>query len=89
MNVRYDVAGKIGKHGDALRVHSARKEIVAIGSSAPPGPRIFYGWFVVAAAFAVSLVGFGSAYTFSAFVESLQRRRPGRQGRFRAAIIYH
>jgi MFS family permease len=33
---------------------------------------MFYGWFVVAAAFAVTLVGFGSAYTFSAFVESLQ-----------------
>src|SRR5438270_1907188 len=38
-----------------------------------PHPRIFYGWFVVAAAFAVTFVGFGSAYTFSAFVESLQR----------------
>ena len=36
-------------------------------------PRIFYGWFVVPAAFAVTFVGFGSAYTFSAFVESLQR----------------
>jgi MFS family permease len=35
--------------------------------------RIFYGWFVVAAAFAVTFVGFGCAYTFSAFVESLQR----------------
>ena len=35
--------------------------------------RVFYGWFVVAAAFAVTFVGFGSAYTFSAFVESLQR----------------
>src|SRR5438445_5377258 len=34
--------------------------------------RIFRGWFVVAAAFAVTFVGFGSAYTFSAFVESLQ-----------------
>jgi MFS family permease len=34
--------------------------------------RIFYGWFVVAAAFAVTFVGFGSAYTFSAFVEALQ-----------------
>jgi MFS transporter, OFA family, oxalate/formate antiporter len=33
---------------------------------------IFYGWIVVAAAFAVTFVGFGSAYTFSAFVESLQ-----------------
>ena len=35
--------------------------------------RVFYGWFVVAAAFAVTLIGFGSAYTFSAFVDSLQR----------------
>jgi MFS family permease len=34
--------------------------------------RIFHGWFVVAAAFAVTFVGFGCAYTFSAFVESLQ-----------------
>jgi len=34
---------------------------------------IFYGWFVVAAAFAVTFVGFGCAYTFSAFLESLQR----------------
>jgi MFS family permease len=37
------------------------------------GPRIFHGWLVVAAAFAVTFVGFGSAYTFSAFVEPLQR----------------
>ena len=36
-------------------------------------PRVFYGWWVVTAAFAVTFVGFGSAYTFSAFVESLQR----------------
>jgi len=36
-------------------------------------PRLFYGWFVVAAAFAVTFFGFGSAYTFSAFVEPLQR----------------
>ena len=35
--------------------------------------RVFYGWFVVGAAFAVTFVGFGSAYTFSAFVASLQR----------------
>jgi MFS family permease len=34
--------------------------------------RIFYGWYVVAAAFAVTFVGFGCAYTFSAFVASLQ-----------------
>ncbi|HVW67616.1 MAG TPA: MFS transporter [Steroidobacteraceae bacterium] len=34
---------------------------------------VFYGWLVVAAAFTVSLVGFGCAYTFSAFLEPLQR----------------
>jgi MFS family permease len=34
--------------------------------------RIFYGWFVVAAAFFITFVGFGSAYTFSAFVASLE-----------------
>ncbi|WP_407157121.1 MCT family MFS transporter [Bradyrhizobium sp. STM 3557] len=36
-------------------------------------PRIFYGWWVVAAAFAITFLGFGSAYTFSAFLEQLQR----------------
>jgi MFS family permease len=36
-------------------------------------PRIFHGWLIVAAAFAITFVGFGSAYTFSAFVEPLQR----------------
>ena len=41
--------------------------------AALPNPRIFYGWFVVSAAFAVTFIGFGCAYTFSAFVESLQR----------------
>ncbi|MFS2203413.1 MFS transporter [Variovorax sp. Varisp36] len=34
---------------------------------------LFRGWLVVAGAFAVTLVGFGSAYTFSAFLESLQK----------------
>jgi MFS transporter, OFA family, oxalate/formate antiporter len=38
-----------------------------------PKTKLFYGWFVVAAAFVVTFVGFGSAYTFSSFVESLQR----------------
>jgi MFS family permease len=42
-------------------------------SAASPARRIFQGWFVVAGAFGVTFVGFGSAYTFSAFVESLQR----------------
>lgn len=34
---------------------------------------IFHGWLVVAGAFAVTFVGFGCAYTFSAFLEPLQR----------------
>ena len=42
-------------------------------ATAAPNPRIFHGWFVVAAAFGVTFVGFGCAYTFSAFVEPLQR----------------
>jgi MFS family permease len=47
-------------------------EAFVSSTSVPAGHRLFYGWFVVAAAFAVTLVGFGSAYTFSAFVGSLQ-----------------
>src|SRR5580693_4425616 len=43
-----------------------------IASPAQSRPRLFYGWLVVAAAFAVCFVGFGSAYTFSAFVGALQ-----------------
>ncbi len=35
-------------------------------------PRLFYGWVVVAAGFAVTFVGFGCVYSFSAFIESLQ-----------------
>lgn len=46
---------------------------VASNSQTSSRSRIFYGWFVVAAVFAVTLVGFGSAYTFSSFVASLER----------------
>jgi MFS family permease len=35
--------------------------------------RLFYGWYVVAAAFGITFIGFGSAYTFSAFFESLRQ----------------
>jgi len=42
-------------------------------NSATANSPIFYGWVVVAGAFAVCFVGFGSAYTFSAFVEPLQK----------------
>src|SRR4249920_511501 len=47
-------------------------EAFVSSNSALPNPRLFYGWFVVAAAFAVTFVGFGSAYAFSAFIGSLQ-----------------
>lgn len=40
--------------------------------AALPKSALFHGWLVVLAAFAVTFVGFGSAYTFSAFVEPLQ-----------------
>jgi MFS family permease len=42
-------------------------------NAGPSNERVFYGWIVVAAAFSITFVGFGSAYSFSAFVESLQR----------------
>jgi MFS family permease len=48
------------------------KEDVMKREAALSNPGIFRGWFVVAAAFAVTFVGFGCAYTFSAFLESLQ-----------------
>ena len=35
-------------------------------------PRLFYGWLVVAGGFAVTFVGFGCVYSFSAFIDSLQ-----------------
>ncbi|MEJ8858195.1 MFS transporter [Variovorax robiniae] len=38
----------------------------------PGRPALFYGWIVVASAFATTFVGFGSAYTFSAFLNALQ-----------------
>jgi MFS family permease len=41
--------------------------------AALPAPRVFYGWFVVAAGFAVTFVDFGCAYSFSAFVAPLQQ----------------
>lgn len=35
--------------------------------------RVFRGWFVVVAAFAITFLGFGAACSFSAFLESLER----------------
>src|SRR6202163_4028234 len=48
-------------------------EAVMSNEAALANPGIFHGWLVVAAAFAVTFFGFGCAYTFSAFVEELQR----------------
>jgi MFS family permease len=47
---------------------------------AKAGDGLFHGWLVVAAAFAVTFVGFGSAYTFSAFVEPLQNEFAASRG---------
>lgn len=41
---------------------------------------MFHGWFVVAAAFTVTLVGFGSAYTFSTFLGSFERELAATRG---------
>lgn len=45
-----------------------------------PGSPVFYGWYVVAAAFAVTFIGFGSAYSFSAFVDALQNEFAASRG---------
>src|SRR4051794_12357862 len=64
------------RHADppssATASHSYREAAMS-ASAVPIRPRLFHGWLVVAAAFAITFVGFGSAYTFSAFVESLQK----------------
>jgi MFS family permease len=44
-----------------------------VARSSPAPSRVFFGWFVVAGTFAVTFVGFGAAYSFSAFLVSLQR----------------
>jgi MFS family permease len=43
-------------------------------------PSLFYGWIVVGAAFAITFIGFGSAYTFSAFLGSLQNEFSASRG---------
>lgn len=43
-----------------------------MGGGRVRGPAVFYGWVVVAGAFTVLLIGFGSAYAFAAFFVALQ-----------------
>jgi MFS transporter, OFA family, oxalate/formate antiporter len=52
---------------------SNSEAVVSGNPAAVKTPRFFYGWFVVAAGFAVTGVGFGCAYSFSAFIAALQR----------------
>jgi MFS family permease len=49
------------------------KGTLVTDKAALPLPRVFYGWFVVAAGFAVTFIDFGCAYSFSAFVAPLQQ----------------
>jgi MFS family permease len=49
-------------------------------SAAKPRQRLFHGWVVVAAAFVVMGLGFGCAYTFSAFLVPLQREFAASRG---------
>lgn len=60
------------------RTRSDRRDI-SVGISKTK-KKLFHGWIVVGAAFAVTFVGFGSAYTFSSFVEPLQREYGASRG---------
>jgi len=53
---------------------------VSAGPALAKIPHLFYGWLVVAGAFTVTFVGFGAVYSFSAFVESLERAFGGSRG---------
>jgi len=49
--------------------------------SAPPLPRrLFHGWVVVGAAFIVMFLGFGGAYSFTAFFDALQQEFGAQRG---------
>jgi MFS family permease len=64
------------------RTQVAVKQLEAVVTSNPAlsKPRVFYGWLVVTATFVVTFVGFGCAYTFSAFVVSLQKEYGASRG---------
>jgi MFS transporter, OFA family, oxalate/formate antiporter len=60
---------------------SGRTEaLVSVTPASVKHPRLFYRWLVVAGAFTVTFVGFGCVYSFSAFVESLERDFGGSRG---------
>lgn len=57
-----------------------RALIASATMAAPPPSRIFHGWIVVGAAFAVMFVGFGVGYSFGAFFSALEREFAARRG---------
>ena len=59
----------------------AMSDAAAIGRA-----RVFPGWWVVLGAFGVTGMGFGSAYTFSVFVEPLQQAFGASRGQ--AALVF-
>jgi MFS family permease len=61
----------VAKAGSAANVYGEPREM-AVNSNPTRPQRLFYGWFVVASGFAVTCVGFGCVYSFSAFIDSLQ-----------------
>ena len=44
-----------------------------MSKAAHPASKAFSGWTIVAAAFVITFVGFGSAYTFGSFLDPLQK----------------
>jgi len=82
MNLQDDfgATSKMTAPGDAMRRSIQHEEPLMMSNASRPNPRPFYGWFVVAGAFAVCFAGFGSAYSFSPFVESLQREFAASRG---------
>src|ERR1700733_5501287 len=61
------------KHSKAAAAGSVRGVSMMKTSDLKRAPRLFYGWLVVAGGFAVTFVGFGCVYSFSAFIDSLQQ----------------
>jgi MFS family permease len=68
---------RTGRNPGTGKWHFENPPAVAAGASdmqrAIPHGRVFRGWYVVASAFAITFLGYGGAYTFGTFVESLQR----------------
>jgi MFS family permease len=56
-----------------LNCNLERTPVSAPAPVSANAPRLFYGWIVVAAGFAVTFVGFGCVYSFTAFIYPLER----------------